>query len=221
MTLKCTLHINGPKQGFSESYFLRGASYDEAMPVAKRLVRHRASIMAIDHVISWAKISFPGQPRESRAVITGPVQADLQQAQIGFQDLDPNSNPMPALTAADLSCNTSEAALHYRLETASGRWSSRFVRGIPDYLINKGVMTFVLPNEYDPAGPDEEATAEDVVWDLRNKFFWFLCRHTVHFAPLAGDPEGEPEEASYVAYVLRGAGNRDAGSFFGQPAGRQ
>lgn len=119
------LHISGPGGGWSEKYPMNAGLSQRADAVNNfaELATHRATCLADGFSIVWARVSPADSDRQSFAVINQPLKPGLQ----------PRPDPAPA--DANMTSNSVEAALHFRLETPEGRWANRLFRGIRDDVI--------------------------------------------------------------------------------------
>ena len=130
--MKCVLHINHPRAGWMETYYLKTNSYPLALDAAKLLVHYRRSFIAEGCKIVWARVSFLGRPRERQGLEGLPL-GPLPQHPQGVPVDNPND------------------ALHYAFETQTGRWGNRLLRGIADDLVADFIYNGVMPEPLPPA----------------------------------------------------------------------
>lgn len=126
-----TLFINGGTKGWSEKYWLTDSSYTTALITFGQLCKWRASLLATDFTIAWARVSFADTLRDSKAAIVAP--------------LNPTGDGTPAALAQGFGVvNKTEDGFLFRFETSGGKWCNRIVRGVPDQDLTDDQMVGAL-----------------------------------------------------------------------------
>lgn len=200
------LYVDGGPQGFSEKYFLPQSNYTAAIANFSKLVAWRATLLANDFSINWARVSFLPNPREAKAAISAPVLA------IGTTVAGAVANKFGPT-------NKIEDALLFRFETAEGLYSNRQIRALPDAIIADDVSTVAFAElAAAPADVPTDPTA-DTWLDCLKGYVAYVRDNTVHSRKALG-PLQAWDLTEFNKAIFRRASVRKTGRPFGTPAGR-
>lgn len=90
---------------------------------------NRAYLLGLGVEITWARLTNSANPRQSVAVLSGPLAATALAAETPVEKI-----------------NDVEAGLHFRLETPSGKVSNRILRGLRDtWVTDQDVVASLVP----------------------------------------------------------------------------
>lgn len=200
--MRLVLHINHPRGGWSESYFLKTTSYTDGIEAGALLVAYRRSMLASNCSVVWARVSFLGKPKERRGIPGLPV------------------GPLPQVPGQDTIDNPSDA-LHYAFESVSGRWGNRLFRGVQDSLVEdfhyNGAMVEPLSAALALSNPLDGAAS---LTRIRQSFLRWLINNTDHVRITDKGPPTLGDTEAWAACVPRKVSNRKTGRPFGLSRGR-
>lgn len=207
-----TMSMSGDEQGWSEKLYLPEADLALALAKGEKLARLRLNCLPSVCDMVWARISLIGVPRDAHAVLNSFPAPGLYNPGGPSDDDEALADHVPNLTTD---------AVRYRLETAEGPWSMRFLHGVPDEqiagdaLVDALALTTAVPA--DPTTVDATATSWPVLAGtylnaVRTLTKWARIR-IVDEAPVI-------ETADIFKLIVRGVEFKKTGRPFGQRRGR-
>lgn len=200
--MKFVLHVSHGAQGFQESYYLKTTSYTDGLVAGTKLLHYRRSLLAAGCAILWARVSFLGKPRERRGISGGPW------------------GPLPQVPGQSTTDNPSDA-LHYALESGTGRWGNRLFRCVQDDMIQDYHFNGIMPEPLNPAlllsDPlDGAASLNRII----SSFLRWLVENTDHVRITDKGPPTLGDTEAWAAIIPRKVANRKTGRAFGVSRGR-
>lgn len=204
---KGVLALTYQQSGWQETYNFAETTYNAALARAERLAKLRTAWMGAGVKLIFARVIKAGGERDAAIV---PLDYPLVQHAVvanntTFKHLEPND----AFTA-----------LMFRLQTASGKWVNRFIRGIGDnyvldFEVDSTSNTFTpLALPPDQVNPDTSQSPSN----LLRGFLSYLRDFTVRAHKL-GPASWELENFNGIAF--RRVGKHDTGRPFGMFRGRR
>lgn len=169
-----TLFINGGTKGWSEKFWLTDSTLATAMVSFNLLCKWRASLLAKDFTIAWARVTFADTLRNSKAAILAP--------------LLPTGDDTPAAVTQGFGVvNKTEDGFLFRFETADGQWANRIIRGVPDQdLTDDEIVGNLVIN---PTPPAVVPAMGVLTWlSFLGNYVGYLVNNTVQSKRLPGNP---------------------------------
>lgn len=158
---KGVLTIQGLGKGFSESFMMKGTSWDAAILQLQYLAKWRAACLARNLWLQYAVVSMVGPSRASKVAIEYPIAGGTAVA------------PFLNATLRDLQTNTLASGVRLRLENINGIHVVRNFRGVQDAYVNNGAwVTSAGDNIFDlgdyetPVDPLISQPLTDKVYNL-------------------------------------------------------
>lgn len=207
--LQCVMSISDGGDGWQEKFFLPQDTVTDALPVALRVANFRLNCLPSVLQMDWVRVMVVGGERDGRSVFDAyPV--------IG--KYAPGETP----TSAELNPNLLTDALRYRIETAEGPWSTRFLRGVPDEkIVASALATAIAAVTSIPADPTTvDATTE--TWEtLVAQFLFAIKSLTIFMRRKLADDVLLTQTAAIIKTIPRGVEYKSTGRRFGQRPGRR
>ncbi len=217
--------IGGVGRGFSEVYFIRASSWDEAKAKGKLIAMWRAAILGRGMILQYASIARLGGKKPAKVVIPNPLSGSMG---VSFLATDWSSE-------RSLNVNTPASGLRIRLETAAGENATRLIKAIPDGAINAfkylgtsgndvvnlgttevdfGVGTLPITDLWPYAGTPPVNAADFYPWETAfTNFAQAVREHSVYFrkVPVEGSPLPSLEAVAWESTIYRGVSDRRTG----------
>jgi hypothetical protein len=204
--------------GWSESYPLTYGSRENALTGFTNMVYARSAWMAPGVTIKFARVSL-----ETRPGVIAPIQANVRDA--SAVDVPYPLGPHAALASLQQTApNDPKTGVRFRLETDSGSWNNRVLRGISDVMIqnfelnapNPAVLVFPTLAAFEALGGPGNMT--NPVNAMKSYLGYLLWRTR----KISKDPQvangflAEP----WFRGLCRGVGGRKPGRPFGVSPGK-
>lgn len=199
------LHINGHNHGWAEKVILKTAgspTLGSAQAAMALYVPFRQIVMAAGYQIVWARASMGDTSRATLRAIDAPLDPKALSTEGG------------GITFS----NDVKSACHIRLETATGRWSNRLVRGLRDGWISANALNSVTPTVPGTVVPGTDDQAGLTAAVAFGNFIRALLQYTRHVE------ESDTHTAiltDWATYNIRGITAHDTGRPFGSGKGRR
>lgn len=208
-----TMNMSGGTMGWSEKVFLPQATLGDALEQAVRVVGHRLNCLPVTCQMDWARISLMQGERDAHSVLTSYPAAGLYDP--GFTSPETETNP------EKITPNLTSDALRYRLETAEGPYSMRFLHGIPDERISADLIkTAIAEVTVDPGDP-EDVDPTTVAFHVLVANYLYIVKHETKFVRVRiVDDSKLIEKADIFQLIVRGVEYKKTGRPFGQRPGR-
>jgi hypothetical protein len=199
--MKLDMHFSYGSQGWLESMFLDGDSYETQRPIAQKIIEWRRYLMADQVILEYAKISLTNVKKDGICIQGQPVATSYYVEE----------DPLPAP-------NNIEVGLKVRLETATGKSGNRIIRGMADALVydNKivgSIGAITIPTTI--ASPTDGQTRLAYL----TGYLGVIAKASFYARKNLVDGSYTKEDWAKVLY--RGIGNRKTGAPFGRTRGRR
>lgn len=207
--VQCVMSISDGADGWQEKFFLPQDTIADALAPAKRVAAARLNALPTTLQMDWVRCMIVGGERDGRSVFDAyPMQGRWT----------PGSEP----EAAAINPNLVTDALKYRIETAEGPWSTRFLRGVPDAEIQASTLVEAIAAATEvPADPlTEVVTGTD--WVDQVAVFLLAIKTLTKFMRFRVVDEVRITQTADIAKVIpRGVEYKSTGRRFGQRPGRR
>lgn len=199
------MHIRGKNHGWCEKYNLGALSgYPGAIIDFNFLVQARRMILANTFEICWARVSHLDTARERKAVVTSPTLP---------LNLDTEAGPPIAIGE----CNDVKSCIHLALETDTGKWANRFLRGVRDEWVLGNLCTVT------PSVPGAVVIGDLVAGKTAAVALGSFIRCVLGYDRYRFKDGSNPttyDSLTWTSWAIRGITARDTGRPFGCGRGR-
>jgi len=186
-------HFNWRRSGWSERHFLKATNPIEAKRLAELLGRWRIAACADETVLIWARLSDTDTPW-----ISQPLQC------IGLRSSRYSGSFRDGV-------HTLHFRLHYRYETADGKWSNRLFAAIPDAVF-QGTMPMSELQPFEPGADLPNIEDPHSHWfDIFRAMTAFVRDNTVHVRQLPGADPPDQLVTPWAKAIYRQPTKRDVG----------
>lgn len=203
-----TFKINSAMGGVSEKLYLGSANIADALTLAAKFLLWRLACLPQALKVEWASVTQRGAPADGRAVgLTFP----LDGAWPGSTFTSPTDD--------DKSPNLRSDALRYRLETAEGPSSTRWLHGVPDTQISQDELVAAVTAA---SGDPGLIVATNLSWvAAAGKYLGLVATQSKFYREKKnGSNPVIKESFDIAALIIRGVRNKTMGRPFGLSVAR-
>ncbi len=112
------------KKGWTETYFLKGGTFAECVPMLRLIAYWRAAVLGRGCMLDYAVVNQQGPARRAKVVISTPLQGGIG---VKFDT--------STISVKGMHCNDYGNGIEMRYETADGSHSNRVFKGVVDGFI--------------------------------------------------------------------------------------